>query len=98
MLHDDQFEPADALLDALIDHIESDDDHFLQGAWAVEALADGLGVDVILLEGEGNVERMEALGEALGSRLVVMQATGGVSASDLVTATITGLLRGLCDG
>lgn len=51
-------EPADHLLDALIDLIESRrDDEPSLAAWAVEALADGLGLAVVIINPTSTVGR-----------------------------------------
>ncbi len=59
-------EPADDLLDALIDLIEARADESPDlGAWAIEALADGLGCGVVVTHPDHPEDRVKRLTDAL---------------------------------
>lgn len=90
----DLHEP-DRRIDRIIQFIEDDGDPDLP-AWAVEALAGGLGVDVAVAAGNGPGEALEALAEALGSRVALAEAGEGRDASRRIReAVLAGFLRGV---
>ena len=91
--HADIHEP-DRRVDELIDFVEAAREPGL-AQWAVEAVAGGLGVDAVVVQGDGQEDQLEALGEALGGRLAL--ALDGGSGDDrlgIVGAVLAGFLRG----
>jgi hypothetical protein len=94
MPHNDLHEP-DRRVDALIDYIEGDGDPDLP-VWAVEALSGGLGVDVAVTQGDGPVEVLEGLSEALGGRVALaIDVEGRDAGPRIMAAVLEGFLRGL---
>ena len=90
----DLHEP-DRRIDRLIQFIEDQDDPDLP-AWAVEALAGGLAVDVAVADGDEPLERLEGLAEALGSRFaLVLDGEDGDAAPRVLRTMLTGFFRGL---
>ncbi|MCA9526000.1 MAG: hypothetical protein KC549_06845 [Myxococcales bacterium] len=92
-----ELDEPDRRIDALIDYFADDGDDALR-AWAVEALAGGLGVDAVVVEGESAARRLRALGDALGGRLALAIYQTPEQGPRLVEAVLEGLLVGLRDG
>lgn len=87
-------EEPDRRVDSLIDFIKAEGDAELH-SWAIEALAGGLGVDAVIVEGQTPAKRLRALGDVLGGRLALAINAAPGDAAGLVEAVLKGLLTGL---
>lgn len=94
MFYADLDEP-DRRLDALIDIIEGEAEPGL-GGWAVEALAEGLGVDAVVLQGDA-LQRLQALSYALGAEIRALPQVQLIE-NTIIRVVTEGLRSGIAEG
>lgn len=84
----------DRRVDDLIDWISTQNEPGL-AQWAVEALAGGVGVEIAVVVGDDDVDRVRSLAETLGDTVVLAHARGGEDQNRLVQTAIAGFVAAL---